>query len=67
MIAAIQYGAEQTPVWLLILLAAEAWGCPPWEIASSGSRAIWVLRWKFLAEQRAKKLEQDMKKAAHVR
>ena len=66
MIAAIHYGAEQSPIWLMILLAAEAWGCPPWEIAG-GNKVLWVLRWKFLAEQRAKRLEADTKRIAHDR
>jgi hypothetical protein len=46
-------------VWLGVLLAAEAWGCPPWEVAEGGSRLVWFLRWRELAAQRAKKQAWD--------
>lgn len=43
-------------MWLGVLLAAEAWKCPPWEILR-GSKVIWLMRWNFLQEQRLKKVK----------
>jgi len=39
-----------------VLAAAEAWGCPPWEIAG-GSPLDWYYRWSFWKEQTAKAQE----------
>jgi len=41
-------------------VAAEEWGCPPWEIAS-GSRMAWFMRWQFWNEQKARKADNDGK------
>lgn len=49
---ALQYGGAG-PWWANILVAAEAWGCPPWEIAG-GWRLQWMLRWQVFTELRNK-------------
>jgi len=32
------------PIWATVLVAAEAWGCKPWELAG-GSPLVWFMRW----------------------
>ena len=46
------------PLWLDVLVAADEWGTPPWEIAG-GSRLLWWLRWQAWKTQAAKKAELD--------
>jgi hypothetical protein len=39
-----------------VLIAAETWGCPPWEIAE-GDKVTWYMRWRFFQGQRIKREE----------
>jgi hypothetical protein len=41
-----------------VLIAAEEWGCPPWEIAG-GDKLKWYFRWQEYAKHRAKKQRID--------
>jgi hypothetical protein len=43
---------------MAVLLAAEKWGIPPWEIdEDEPSRLLWLMRLGYFEEQRAKALE----------
>jgi hypothetical protein len=44
------------PWWLAVLVAAESWGCPPWEIAGGG-RLMWWFRWQAYQKHLAKAQE----------
>lgn len=50
MIAAIHHGGAP-PLWVVVLMAAREWGCPPWEIAEGGSRLLWFNRWSYWTGQ----------------
>jgi len=46
-------------MWAEVLIAAETWGCPPWEIAEDdeNDRLTWFNRWRYFMVQREKKLK----------
>ena len=44
---------DAAPLSVLVLYAAEKWGCPPWEIAG-GKPVKWLFRWLEFENQRAK-------------
>lgn len=49
---------EDAPEWLNILIVAEDWSCPPWEILPDyASRRWWLLARNYLANQRARAQE----------
>ena len=52
-----QHGG-QLPLQVMPLLAAEAWGVPPWEVigedAPPGRRVQWLMLWLELQTQRSK-------------
>ena len=50
------------PASLAVLLAAEEWGCPPWEIAG-GSKYQWFTRWNFYKSQVNKKQNMNARMA----
>lgn len=52
------------PVWAAVLLAAEDWGMPPWEIAADSDPVTWFYRWAEYKHWRAKAEETQMKRAA---
>ena len=56
MIAAVYHGAAG-PWWLAVLVAAESWGMPPWEIAG-GKRMLWWQRWLRYQQHLATKSRQ---------
>lgn len=62
MIVAVHEGGAG-PLWLNVLVAAQEWGVPPWEIVggmqAEGERLRWFWRWQKYAEQRAKKIESE--------
>lgn len=37
--------ATDLPWWTGVIEAAEAWGCPPWDIAPGG-KFLWFARWQ---------------------
>lgn len=41
-------GTGGTPLWASVLLAAEAWGTPPWEITERRGGLKWLARWAEL-------------------
>jgi len=43
-----------------VLIAAERWGVPPWEVAAGP--LMWFLRWIEFENQRAKEEERQAKK-----
>jgi len=49
-----------------VLLAAEDWGCPPWEVIgeepTQEARWKWFKRWEFYAAQRSVKHKIDTDK-----
>ena len=45
MFRAIRYGAAGAPSWLPVLILAEAWGCPPWEIMDHPDGIKWLARY----------------------
>ena len=55
------------PWWIGVLEAAEAWGCPPWEIAERDSKVTWYFRYssyqqtvnKALREKRDKQTKKN--------
>lgn len=53
MIVALFHGGK-LPTIAKVLMAAEAWGCPPWEIAG-GDEAAWFWRWEHFTALRLKK------------
>ena len=54
----LKYGVTHSqnplPVWVSVLLMAEKWGVPPWEIASSRSQTYWTTRFAVLENERAR-------------
>jgi hypothetical protein len=44
-----------------VLLAAEEWGVPPWEIAG-GAKYLWFTRWNFFRGQVNKKQAGEARK-----
>lgn len=43
-------------MWATVLVAAEAWGCTPWEIAG-GNKLVWFMRWQeYITETNKKEL-----------
>jgi len=52
LISALHYGAKP-PLWVLILIAAEKWGVPPYQIAG-GSKLLWFWRFCEYEEQKSK-------------
>jgi len=40
------------PLWVNVLLAAEAWGVPPWEVERGSAK--WFTRWMTLTAERAR-------------
>jgi len=52
------------PAWLAILLAAEAWGTPPWSVLGKeptpGERLTWLLRYSRYSAARAAKDAADL-------
>jgi hypothetical protein len=55
------------PVWAAVLIAAEDWGMPPWEIAGDGERVKWFLRWAEFKHWRGKAETAQMKRNARRR
>jgi hypothetical protein len=51
------------PVWASVLIAAEDWGTPPWEIAGDGERIKWFYRWAEFRHWRGKAEQAQMKRA----
>src|SRR5690606_11704230 len=49
------------PLSLLVLAAAESWGCPPWEIAG-GYTKTWFHRWTYWKGQISRKHQEDLDK-----
>lgn len=47
------------PLWATVLVAAEAWGCTPWEIAG-GNPLIWFMRWQEYSKQVYEKVKKEM-------
>jgi hypothetical protein len=47
---ALRYGASGAPAWLPVLLLAEAWGCPPWEIMNHPEGLKWSARYNLLVD-----------------
>ena len=41
-------------MWATVLVAAEAWGCTPWEIAG-GNPLVWFIRWQEYTVETNKK------------
>lgn len=60
MISAVRHGGS-APLSLLVLAAAEDWGCPPWEIAG-GDPKTWFYRWTYWKSQVSKKQQSDLEK-----
>jgi len=44
---------SEMPMWANVLVAAEEWGCPPWEIAG-GNKLQWFFRWTEYQPRREK-------------
>jgi hypothetical protein len=56
------------PVWAAVLVAAEDWGIPPWEIeAAGGGSVMWFFRWAEYKHWRNKAEEAQMKRNARRR
>lgn len=55
------------PDWYTVLLAAEAWGAPPWEIEEAAS-ALWIDRFAAVrnAEASASAKPQHIAGSGHV-
>jgi len=62
LIAAVQ-GGGTPPLWVNALDAAQAWGCPPWEIAgeTDPDRLKWFIRWQAYQKQVNLKNKEDGK------
>lgn len=58
MIAAVWHGAAG-PLWMAVLIAAQEWGSPPWEIAG-GNKLTWLYRWMYWRSQQNKKDQGDL-------
>lgn len=56
----MQHGGK-SPLSLLVLAAAESWGCPPWEIAG-GDAKTWFHRWAYWKGQVGKKQQAELEK-----
>ncbi len=52
------------PIWAAVLLAAEEWSIPPWEITGDGERVMWFYRWAAYRHWRNKADEAQIKRAA---
>lgn len=55
------------PAWAAVLIAAEDWGLPPWEIAGDGEPVKWFYRWAEYKHWRNKAEEQQIKRSARRR
>ena len=53
---------EDAPEWLNVLIVAEEWGVPPWEVLPKyASRRWWLMARNFVAQQKAKAAEYKSK------
>jgi hypothetical protein len=43
-------------MWATVLVAAEAWGSTPWEIAG-GNPLVWLMRWQEFTSEMGKKAQ----------
>lgn len=55
------------PDWAAVLVAAETWGTPPWEIAGDGDKITWFMRWLKFNHWRSKAETAQMKRNARRR
>jgi len=54
---------KDLPWWTGVLDAAEAWGCPPWEIAPGG-KFLWYARWSSYTQTVNKAIKERREKDA---
>lgn len=55
------------PAWAAIIIAAEDWGLPPWEVSGDGERVKWFYRWAAYKKWAGIAQEQQIKRAARRR
>lgn len=58
--AGLESGGE-VPLWVDVLLVAQAWGIPPWELLEQidGDRLEWFFRWQFWTSRYNAKVYRD--------
>jgi hypothetical protein len=59
--------ARDLPLWIGVLDAAEAWGCPPWEISPPDNKFLWFMRRQMYEDVKNRAMKERYKKQRQKR